>query len=423
MRKGDRVVYVCQTFPWVTQAFTVREVATLLEHGVDVRVVAFKRPAGALIDESAGRLLPFTTYLPGRFGPALLGSFARMLVRHPLVTGRNVVFALLSRGCVATTATMRARALLAVARGAWIAEHCPDAAIFHAEFADEAATAAMVAGDLSGRPFSFKNHSSFNPMQLARKAHKAAFVATESEFTRDHYFAALPDDHVLVNRGGVELGEMRRRVEPDRTLRILCVGTLQEKKGHRFLIDALVRLRDDGVPFRCLIVGSGPLEDELVARVAGAGLGGSVAFRPYLVHGEVLSLYAVHDVVVLPAVVTETGDRDGLPAVLIEAGAAGCALVATPVSGIPELIVDGESGLLVPERDGEALAKALSRLAAEPELRIALGLGARRIVEERFDLHRNVEELAARFGSVLEPWARLDSNQGPRDYESPALTN
>ncbi len=398
---GNRVVYVCQTFPWVTQSFTVREVSALLDEGVDVRVVSFRRPDESLIDVAARRLVPLTTYLPAPQDSVLLAPFVRMLRRNPRTLLREAHVGVRSPGLVTTTPAMRMRALLAVIRAAWIAEHCPDAGIFHAEFPDEAATAAMVAAELSGRPFSFKSHASFNPTQLARKARKAAFVATESEFTRTRYFGDLPDDRVLVNRGGVTLGARVRRHTSAGPLRILCVGTLQEKKGQLHLVGALRRLRERGVPFSCLFLGNGPLERRLVEQVAADGLETEVIFRSYLPHDQVERLYTEHDVVVAPAVVASDGDRDGLPAVLIEAAAAGCALVSTAVSGIPELVEDGTSGLVVPQRDEDALADALARLAADPALRQRLGAGARAIVGERFDLRWNVAELAARFEDVL----------------------
>lgn len=396
------VVYVCQTFPWVTQTFTIREVALLREHGLDIEVVSFKRPPEALMDDAARAQLAQTRFVPSAASAAFAGPVLRAVARRPLAALRLAVLALTSHGLLHTTRELRLRNALAVARGLWLAERCPDACHFHAEFPDEAATTAMTAAELAGAGFSFKTHSSFNPLQLARKASRARFVATESEFDRNHYFAELADDRILVNRSGVPpTAEPHDRPPASDELRILSVGTLQEKKGHRFLVGALRLLRERGVPFRCLIVGSGPLEDELRADVRAGGLDDALVIEPYRPHEEIKRLYREYDVFALPCVVTDEGDRDGIPNVLIEAGAAGCALVSTPVSGISELIEDGVSGLLVPERDARALADALARLAAEPALSERLGLGARDTVRGRFDLRRNVGELADRFRREL----------------------
>jgi glycosyltransferase involved in cell wall biosynthesis len=396
-----RLVYVCQTFPWLTQTFTVREVRLLREEGVDVHVASFRRPPAELMDATTRELLEVTSFLPAPGTLAAFAPLARAIRSQPRRVGRLLWYALQARGLVQTSLRLRLRSVLAVARGAWIAEHFSSAQLFHAEFADEAATAAMAAAELTDAQFSFKSHSSYNPQQLERKMDRAAFIAVENEFDRNYYFAWAPDARILVNRSGIVVGPAgaEPRAEPGDELCILSVGTLQEKKGHRYLLGALKLLQQRGVPFRCLIVGSGPLEREL--RAIARELGDRVTIDPYRPHGEVLALYRQYEILALPCVVTDDGDRDGLPNVLIEAAAAGCVLVSSPVSAIPELIEDGVSGLLVPERDEVALADALERLAGDSVLRGRLVAGAERIVRERFDLRRNVAELADRFRGEL----------------------
>jgi len=397
---ANRIVYICQTFPWVTQTFVIRDVDLLRKQGIDVQVASFRRPPDDLMDSAARRMLSHTTFLPPPLSVDFARGVLRVFRRKPLVIIRLTAVGLFSRGLLRTTWRMRIRGGLAALRGAWIADRFPDASHFHGEFADEAATAAMAAAELAGKSFSFKSHASFNPQQLERKKARAAFIVTESEFDRRYYLADVPRERVLVNRGGIAVRPRPGEPKPGAFLRILSVGTLQEKKGHRFLIAALALLRDRQAPFRCLIVGSGPLEAELHAQIEEAGLESQITLEPYRRHDAVAQLYRENDVFVLPCVVTPDGDRDGIPAVLIEAGAAGCALVSTPVSGIPELIRDGESGLLVAERDENGLAEALSRLV-DPELRAALGRGAQNAVRERFDIRRNAAELADRFRSEI----------------------
>ena len=396
------VVYVCQMFPWVTQTFTVREVTLVRKEGLDVQVASFLEPPDELMDAAARALFASTSFLPPPWSLAAWLPLLRLLGRRPLAVAGLLAEGLFGRGLVHTSLRMRLRGVLAVARGAWLVARYPDAGLFHAEFADEAASAAMAAAAFSGARFSFKSHSSFNPQQLRRKVERAAFVAVENEFDRRLYFRDVPEERILLNRSGVVPGEVLARSERSGgPLRILSIGTLQEKKGHRFLLEALRILDGRGVPWRCVVVGSGPLEGELRGLAAAGRLEGRLALEPYRPHEELLALYGQHEVFALPCVVTDAGDRDGIPNVLIEAAAAGCVLVSAPVSGIPELIEDGVSGLLVPERDAESLADALERLAADPGLRADLARGAAEVVRERFDLTRNAGDLARRFRTEL----------------------
>ena len=398
---GPRVLYVCHTFPWVTQSFTVREVALLRENGLDVEVLAFHRP-GDLMDAQAEALLPIAHFVPPLSSAAFIRPVLKAAAARPFAFIRLLAVGLGSSYRVKTTFAGRARGVLDVLRGAYAAGAFRGARHFHAEFADNACTAAMAAAELTGKGFSFKSHSSFNPQALDRKARCAAFIALENEFDAGFFFADVqPRSKLFLNRGGVARDTApSTHDESGGPLRLLCIGTLQEKKGQRVLIEALRLLAGRGVPFECTIVGSGPLEEDLREAIAAGVLTGAVELVAYRPHAQILALYAQHDVFVLPCVVAANQDRDGLPNVLIEAAAAGCVVVSTPVSGIPELVQHGRSGLIVPERDAPALADAVESLAVDASLRERLRQGAFEILRERFDLERNARELARKFEEV-----------------------
>jgi colanic acid/amylovoran biosynthesis glycosyltransferase len=402
--RSPSILYLCHTFPWVTQTFTIREVSLLRANELDVGVLAFHRPE-RLMDEQARAMLPITRAVPPVLSLAFIRPVLRTLARRPVTSAKLIAVGFGSSYLVRTTLTDRVRGVFDVLRGAYAAHAFPAVRHFHAEFADNAATAAMAAAELSGKTFSFKSHSSYNPQALARKADRAAFIALENEFDGEFFFGTVkPRTKLFLNRSGTvhRAGASPPAEAP--YFRILSIGTLQEKKGQRVLIRALDELRQRGVPFRCTIVGSGPLESEIRREIAARELGNLVTLQTYRPHDEVLGLYAEHDVFVLPCVVATNHDRDGLPNVLIEAVACGCVVVSCPVSGIPELIEDGRSGLLVAEHDASALAAALERLATDKALRARLRRGGDEIVSTRFDLERNVAELARRFREVsVEP--------------------
>jgi glycosyltransferase involved in cell wall biosynthesis len=186
-------------------------------------------------------------------------------------------------------------------------------------------------------------------------------------------------------------------------IRMISVGRLVEKKGFCHLIRACALLRERGNDFALSIYGTGPQRDELARLIETLGVGDIVKLQGSRTQKELMALYREADLFVLSPYILESGDRDGIPNVLMEAMAVGLPAVATDVSGIPELIEHERSGLLVPPRDEVALAAALERLldpAHGPGMRARLGFGGRRRVVEHFDanlhLRRMVELLDTR---------------------------
>jgi glycosyltransferase involved in cell wall biosynthesis len=184
---------------------------------------------------------------------------------------------------------------------------------------------------------------------------------------------------------------------------VLAVGRLIEKKGFADLVRACELVRRRGRSFRCSIVGKGPLEGELKALVRELGLEDVVELTGPRPREQLLGLYRRASVFAAPCVVGSDGNRDGLPTVLVEAMALGVPVVSTDVTGIPELVEDGRTGLLVPQRDCEALAGALDRLLSDRRAAQELAAAARQRVEREFDLHVNVAQLRL----LLEEAARL----------------
>jgi len=183
-------------------------------------------------------------------------------------------------------------------------------------------------------------------------------------------------------------------------LSLVCVGSFLEVKGHRYLVEGCRLLRERGIDVRCHLVGDGPGRDEIEALIEAAGLGEAFVLHGPLPRPSVAQLLASAHVIVQPSVPTRRGSREGIPVSLMEGMACGLPAVATRISGIPELVEDGENGFLVPPRDPEALADALARLASNPELRRRMGRAARAKVLQEFDLEANAARLAAMIRAV-----------------------
>jgi glycosyltransferase involved in cell wall biosynthesis len=176
-------------------------------------------------------------------------------------------------------------------------------------------------------------------------------------------------------------------------VRLLSVGRFCEKKGFNYLLKACRLLWANDLDFTCTLVGYGPLQSQIEQWIDDYQLNGIVTLAGKLTQDEVLEQYRQADAFVLPCVVTEDGDRDGIPNVLLEAMATGLPVVSTDISGIGELVQSGHNGLLVPERDAVALADALQQLMADTQWRSQLGHNGQQTVRQRFALTQNVGDV------------------------------
>jgi glycosyltransferase involved in cell wall biosynthesis len=195
-------------------------------------------------------------------------------------------------------------------------------------------------------------------------------------------------------------------------LRMLCIGTLHEVKGQGHLVEACRLLAAEGVDATLRLIGDGPDRPELERAIAAAGLSERVVLAGPRTREQVAADLAEADVLVAPSVPTRQGRREGIPVVLMEAMSSGLPVVASGISGIPELVDDGWNGLLVPPGDPQALASALRRLAVNESLRERLGAEGRRTVEREFDVERTADELVRRFAASANGGA--DRHAPPR---------
>jgi glycosyltransferase involved in cell wall biosynthesis len=187
------------------------------------------------------------------------------------------------------------------------------------------------------------------------------------------------------------------RVEPPppdtQGLRLLCVARFVETKGLDTLVTACGLLRDRGLPFRLEVFGDGPLRPALEAQIASSKLGEYVVLPGHISQEEVAARMRACHVFVMPCRRDRVGDMDGIPTVFMEAMATGRPVVSCALSGIPELVRDEETGLVVPSDDPVALAGAIARLAADPEARLRLGRQGRALVERQHDQRTNAQRV------------------------------
>jgi len=195
-------------------------------------------------------------------------------------------------------------------------------------------------------------------------------------------------------------GERARLGVDERTALVFAVGRLVRKKGFEYLLEATARLAERRPAVTLALAGGGDLDEELRRRAATLGIAGRVRFLGTVAQDRVPALLAAADVAAVPSVRDDQGNVDGLPNVVMEALASGTPLVATPAGGIAQVVEDGETALVVPERDAAALAGAIEALLGDPDRRAAMGRRARALVEARYTWARTAADFDAVYDRV-----------------------
>jgi colanic acid/amylovoran biosynthesis glycosyltransferase len=390
-----RVGYVLKMYPRFSETFVVNEILAVEAGGAEVDIFSLRPPADGRFHESLAEVRASVTYL--RSG-AIRAADAWTGLRNALPGLPGI------RDCLGELLDLPVVDALASVE---LAEAVRDRGLthLHAHFGSVSTTVARLAARLAGVPYTFTAHAkdvfhdSVDTADLRRKLRDAAAVVTVSDFNLRHLRAVYGPaaDRVVRVYNGLDLERFAYASPACRPRRVVAVGRLVEKKGFTDLLDALAVLARAGREVPCDLVGTGPLEPELREQAGRLGLAGQVCFLGALPSARVREVVRGGTVFAAPCVVGTDGNRDGLPTVLLEAMALGTPCVATPVTGIPEVVRDGVTGLLVPEADPVALAGALERLLDDGGLRVALASAARTLVEREFDVTAQAARLMPLF--------------------------
>jgi glycosyltransferase involved in cell wall biosynthesis len=398
MSHDARIGYVLKVFPRISQTFVLTEILAHERAGLPMDIFSLRRTDdtrfhAALADVQS----PVFQINRGSTKAALVLDELREHARH-LPRLWDVV-----RDSGASTEDLLQAAELSRA----IAER--GIVHLHAHFGTVATVVARLAARITGITYSFTAHAKdiyhqlVSREELRQKLADAAGVVTVSRFNvnylRENYDSAAERVRLVYN--GLDLDDFSYEPGGDRPPLILGVGRLVEKKGFGYLVEACDSLRKRGVDFRCEIAGGGELEADLQAQVDALGLGDRVHLCGPLSQRDVKRKIREAAVLAAPCVHAEDEDRDGLPTILLEAMALGTACVSTPVTGIPEILRHEDTGLMVDERDVQALANACETLLHDRPLARRLVQNARHLVEERFDIDKNTAQIRALFDEVI----------------------
>lgn len=425
----SRLAYIIGTFPTLTETFILGEIQALQAVGVEVELFSLRRPPPSPAQADGAELVERTCYGPSAREPELWAANTRALRRAPR-RYLGALAALLARTALNPVHCAKSLGLFPVAVA--FAERMRERGVthVHGHWANYPATAAYVVSRLLGIPYSFTAHAydaTLIRSMMREKIRRAAFVMTCTAWNKRLLGRLVPSAaaKTLLNYHGAILDRFApdgapRPARPEKFTIVSC-GSLYPRKGFPYLLEACRLLRDRGWAFDCVIVGEGPMRAELQRFIDRHRLGDCVHLVGARPQREVIAHYREADLFALACITDHLGWQeiftdpvrllevgfaipfrpltDGIPNVLVEAMAMEIPVVSTHVAGIPELVEDGWTGCLVPEKDPQALASAIERLLRDPEKRRELAARGRARVHERFDRHQNIQQLVEIFAS------------------------
>jgi glycosyltransferase involved in cell wall biosynthesis len=391
-----RLGYLYSRYPVLSQTFCDAEMLALERLGFELEIGSVYPPLTSLRHEHIACLRAPIHYAPPQEILKISekngkrdGNWPRNLVdRHERKYGPSV------------KAKQRARNAL------YFADHFKRRGVdhIHVHFANRAAHTAMFLKEISGIPFSVTAHGQdfmkdLGDDDLLREICAAAeFVAAETDYSRDLLRQRCPDSAAKIHRvyNGMDLARFpapNYEASINQAPRIVSIGRLVTFKGFEYLIDACAELARRRLDFSCEIIGDGPLRGDLETRIRKRNLSDRVHLLGSLSQGAVLEKLESADIFALASITDAQGASDVFPTVIIEAMAAARPVVSTRLAGIPESVVHGETGLLVPPEDTMALAEALGQLIEDAKLRLHYGRAGRARIEQHFRIEHTVAPL------------------------------
>ena len=401
-----RVAFILKGYPRLSETFIAQEIAALERRGLEILIVSLRRPTDSrrhpVHDEIRAQVLYLPEYLllePLR----VLRAWWKLRGIQSYGAARALWLKDLLRDPTPNRVRRFGQALVLAA------ERPGDVDRLHAHFLHTPASVTRYAATLLGLPWTGSAHAkdiwTTPEWEKREKLASCEWLVTCTRTNREHLAALAPPGKVELVYHGIDLQRFPRTTSHSQRdgrdaadpIVILSVGRLVEKKGTDVLLQALARI-SPGVRWRFVHVGGGPLKQRLSRLASSLGIADRVEWRGALTQEKLLVEYRNADLFALASRIARDGDRDGLPNVLAEAQSQALACVASRVAAIPELVRDGQTGLLVEENDADALARALETLIANPARRRALGQAGQSRVLESFALEANLEGLARKFG-------------------------
>jgi glycosyltransferase involved in cell wall biosynthesis len=407
--------FLVKTYPKISETFILQEILALQNEPFDIAIFSMQLPTDTKFHRAVNAVTTEANYL----APENWWSFLSIKTHIKLIGTRLWAY-LSTLGFIFNR--QEGGSLGQFCQAVYFSGLLQEKGIrhLHVHFASEPASLAELVNRLCGITYSISAHAKDIYLQnkscLIRKISHAQFVVTCTEYNR-HFLQSINTSKTPVYKiyHGIDsarvLSVNEQKIPPADHLNILSVGRLREKKGFSTLIAACHLLQLAGYQFQCNIVGYGPDREKLQALIEQFHLQDTVRLLGKLTHDKVVALYRQAAIFALPCLITDEGDRDGIPNVLMEAMTFSIPVISSNISGIPELIKHNQTGLVCISKDHHSLFTALKKLLDSPELRKQLGVAGRNYVTTQFAAHQHIGQLQ----ELLHLAVQQNSDTGRRE--------
>jgi glycosyltransferase involved in cell wall biosynthesis len=404
--------YILKGYPRISETFISNEILLLEKLGFTMRLFPMRQPRESFSHASVKEITARVDYLPTE----LLVDFPRLLrpniflaAKKPKHFRETLRTAAQGLGKGKELATLKHLLQAGYLTNTHL-EKDASIAQLHGHFAHSPTSVTMFASLLSGIPFSFTAHAkdiyTSDKEKLRRKIAQAKFVVTCTRHNKEYLDALAKDCPTPISTPiycvyhGIDTALFQQTDVSYTThnpFKILTVARMTSKKGLPTIYRALAGLQAQGVRFEHTLIGDGDDREQILALIAELGLTEHCRWIGTRTHEEVLLHFKASDLFVLGCEIAENGDRDGIPNVLVESLAMGVPALSSAVSAIPEILIDGKTGMTVPPSQPEQLGKAMLRILTDEQLRRQLIIGGQELVKDTFDNSRWIEKLAEIF--------------------------
>ncbi len=411
---------VLKGYPRISETFISNEILLLESLGFHTHIMSMRHPREAFTHAGVKNIKASVDYLPSTILNHLLplGYHNLMLaLKKPKVYLKAV-----KKAAVRWMRTRKSATIKHLLQAGYFVHKClPGKNIIHfqAHFAHSPTSVALFSSLLSGIPFSFFAHAkdiyTSDQRQLKEKIDMARFVVTCTKYNRN-YLSQLAGQNttpIFCVYHGINLDYFSPKlnnIECKPPYKLLTVARMTEKKGLENVYHALAILRDKKIKFTHTLIGEGDDNDKVLKLIKKLELEKVTELSGTLTHEDVINHYADADLFVLGCQIARNGDRDGIPNVMAESMAMNLPVVATNVSGIPEFLEDRVSGMMVPQKDPKALARAMEAVLTDDDLRKQMTLEARKRITKEFNNQKLIKDLARIYQDMI-PDLEIGLNQ------------